>query len=205
MLRNRFTDAHANTAFTLIELLVVVAILATLAAIAIPNMLEAHTRSKVSRVKSDLRTAAAALEAYAVDQEHYPPDAYFWCSLNACFHLTTPVAYMTSVPTNPFNLGPSYNWYHYTSYELLSDHSLTWGGRVYSEHPDLATKGIHLKSIGPDLDNDNSEWIIEGMAAVSDYGRVHSTRIYDPTNGTISDGDIMRLSGAIGNGVPLQP
>ncbi len=53
--------------FTLIELLIVVAIIAILAAIAIPNFLEAQTRSKVSRVKSDLCIIATAVESYTVD------------------------------------------------------------------------------------------------------------------------------------------
>ena len=47
--------------FTLIERLIVVAIIAILAAVAVPNFLEAQTRAKVSRVKSDLRTQAVAL------------------------------------------------------------------------------------------------------------------------------------------------
>ena len=59
-------------AFTLIELLIVVAIIAILAAIAVPNFLEAQVRSKVSRVKSDLRSVVTALEAYAVDRNDYP-------------------------------------------------------------------------------------------------------------------------------------
>src|SRR5215218_4224074 len=54
-------------AFTLIELLIVVAIIAILAAIAVPNFLEAQTRAKVARVKNDQRVIATALESYAVD------------------------------------------------------------------------------------------------------------------------------------------
>lgn len=62
-------------AFTLIELLIVVAIIAILAAIAVPNFLEAQVRSKVSRVKSDQRSFATALESYYIDNNTYPP---FW-------------------------------------------------------------------------------------------------------------------------------
>jgi len=58
--------------FTLIELLIVVAIIAILAAIAVPNFLEAQTRAKVSRLKADMRSAATGLEAYAVDNNDYP-------------------------------------------------------------------------------------------------------------------------------------
>jgi prepilin-type N-terminal cleavage/methylation domain-containing protein len=53
--------------FTLIKLLIVVAIIAILAAIAVPDFLEAQTRAKVSRCKSDMRTLATAIEAYTVD------------------------------------------------------------------------------------------------------------------------------------------
>ena len=48
-------------AFTLIELLIVVAIIAILAAIAVPNFLEAQTRAKVSRNKADMRSCTTAL------------------------------------------------------------------------------------------------------------------------------------------------
>ena len=59
--------------FTLIELLIVVAIIAILAAIAVPNFLEAQIRSKVSKAKTDMRTMATGLEAYFVDQNTYVP------------------------------------------------------------------------------------------------------------------------------------
>src|SRR5690606_15716696 len=85
-------------AFTLIELLIVVAIIAILAAIAVPNFLEAQVRAKVSRVKADLRSVATALESYAVDTNHYPFDFAEDVAFPYYIHrgLTTPIAYMTN-------------------------------------------------------------------------------------------------------------
>ncbi|MDX1973973.1 MAG: prepilin-type N-terminal cleavage/methylation domain-containing protein, partial [Candidatus Sumerlaeia bacterium] len=85
--------------FTLIELLIVVAIIAILAAIAVPNFLEAQTRSKVSRVKSDMRTATTAIELYHLDNNAYPTG--FGLSVSdtdrwrfGLWLLSTPIAYV---------------------------------------------------------------------------------------------------------------
>ena len=65
-------NMRKSRGFTLIELLIVVAIIAILAAIAVPNFLEAQTRSKVSRVMADHRSIATGLEAYYIDNNQYP-------------------------------------------------------------------------------------------------------------------------------------
>ena len=104
-----------RTAFTLIELLIVVAIIAILAAIAVPNFLEAQVRSKIARVKNDQRTLATAFEAYAVDNNRPPLDFAEYLVLfvrpqgrpdwERCFCynlLTTPIAYITAPMRDPF-------------------------------------------------------------------------------------------------------
>ena len=68
--------------FTLIELLIVVAIIAILAAIAVPNFLEAQVRSKISRAKADMRTLATAVESYVVDNNQ-PPYGYIQSNFDA--------------------------------------------------------------------------------------------------------------------------
>jgi prepilin-type N-terminal cleavage/methylation domain-containing protein len=109
---NRRSREGAPRGFTLIELLIVVAIIAILAAIAVPNFLQAQTRSKVSRVLSELRTMRTAAESYAVDYNRYPRMS--WGSFAPNFNvpggdryngepiygtfgpwMTTPVAYIT--------------------------------------------------------------------------------------------------------------
>ena len=61
-------------AFTLIELLIVVAIIGILAAIAVPNFLNAQIRSKLAKVQADHKAISTALEAYFIDQNAYPGD-----------------------------------------------------------------------------------------------------------------------------------
>ena len=58
--------------FTLIELLIVVAIIGIIAAIAIPNLLNAIDRGKQKRTMADIRSVGTAVEAYAVDVNFYP-------------------------------------------------------------------------------------------------------------------------------------
>ncbi len=79
---SRGRNLKACDAFTLIELLIVVAIIAILAAIAVPNFLEAQTRAKVARVKADMRTIATAVETYHIDYDAYPRMNPNVCTLN---------------------------------------------------------------------------------------------------------------------------
>jgi len=60
-------------AFTMIELLCVVAVIAILAAISVPNFLEAQNRTKISKAHQDMDVLEAALLAYQADYNAYPP------------------------------------------------------------------------------------------------------------------------------------
>ena len=58
--------------FTLIELLIVVAIIGIIAAIAIPNLLNAIDRGKQKRSMADMRSIGTAIESYSIDNNVYP-------------------------------------------------------------------------------------------------------------------------------------
>src|SRR5512141_1394212 len=63
---------NRSRGFTLIELLIVVAIIGIIAAIAIPNLLNALARGKQKRTMADMRSIGTAVESYAVDNNVYP-------------------------------------------------------------------------------------------------------------------------------------
>jgi type II secretion system protein G len=181
-------------AFTLIELLIVVLIIAILAAIAVPNFLEAQTRSKVARAKADMRSLATALETYRMDNHDYP-----WVWQNPGYdlprQLTTPIAYMTTLPKDPF--GPTLTNDIYYAYMTTNDYYYAtkkyfdfygWNWEVYpggSSNP----AAWDLMSKGPD-----KAWArlpADGGVGVLEVDQPY-TYEYDPTNGTISTGNIIR-------------
>ncbi|GAB4313817.1 MAG: hypothetical protein Kow0059_05190 [Candidatus Sumerlaeia bacterium] len=189
--RSRILKIHG---FTLIELLIAVAIIAILAAVAVPNFLEAQVRSKVSRTKADLRTLATAVEAYAVDHNEYPPhrrpDGGEIPYPDRYVPLTTPVAYLTSLPARDVffrhdigGQGGSGQWLSWTNLRNFPDsHAL---------HPAKTTHRWLLRSRGPDAENEpnsvRNAYLTGDLFAGASF-------IYDPTNGTVSRGDIVRTA-----------
>ena len=204
----------SHKAFTLIELLIVVAIIAILAAIAVPNFLEAQTRSKISRVKADMRSLATALEAYAVDNNRMPIlRGYLNFSvgqwnrggINNVHDLTTPVAYITSVNVlDPFSPPASANvvgdyyeertGFPVSLYLCYVNIDLA---RSESGRQPINTKWV-LVSYGPDKRRGPCPQIAE--MGVGDYCRPDELNwfldtYYDATNGTRSGGDIINYQG----------
>jgi prepilin-type N-terminal cleavage/methylation domain-containing protein len=216
---------ETRNGFTLIELLIVVAIIAILAAIAVPNFLEAQTRAKVSRVRADMRSMATAVESYRVDNNSYITRNSNWDNPSlpksvlppfrekifdpdipdarvGLRSLTTPIAYITSLPSDPFHVGAKAQaqtdpeasdaidfWDPIQTDAWLSNLNLTDStGRG---------KGWTLYSVGPDRVVGNS---------ISNQGNYPPTPpiahnsfaiIYDPTNGTNSLGNIYRFQGGL--------
>lgn len=183
-------------AFTLIELLIVVAIIAILAAIAVPNFLEAQTRAKVSRAEADLRSLATAVESYRIDNNRYMPFNRPVRGLvgEQQIHLvTTPIAYMTAVPLDGFQsskpqlrTNPSKNYSDFSGpypryYPYINGVTFALGG----------AEGWSVRVMGPDLDFDLIGDPADNDTSIPVNGK------YDPTNGTISNGDILRAGGGI--------
>src|SRR5881409_438294 len=62
---NKLTKNRAG--FTLVEIMIVVAIIALLAAIAVPGFLRARKRSQASKILNDLRMIDSAVDQYAIE------------------------------------------------------------------------------------------------------------------------------------------
>ena len=202
--------------FTLIELLIVVAIIAILAAIAVPNFLEAQVRSKVSRVKSDMRTLAMAEEAYRTDWDTYTfgqggMGVYFESLPWEGFRLlTSPVAYITTIPKDPFGVARYEGEYRPDAYYLAVGRAGVAAAprnfAAWATSNAFPCDTYFLESVGPNKIQDNlGSWTVgsyplwppTNVSAVVNF-------IYDPTNGTVSVGDIFRSGGTVPPGPALQ-
>ncbi|MFN2477251.1 MAG: type II secretion system protein [Chthoniobacterales bacterium] len=63
-----------SSAFTLVEMMIVVAIIALLAAIALPAFMRARQQAQNAKFLNALRIASSAIEQYAAEHQSYPPD-----------------------------------------------------------------------------------------------------------------------------------
>lgn len=188
------SSAAGSRGFTLIELLIVVAIIAILAAIAVPNFLLAQTRAKIARAQADQRTVATALETYAIDHTKYPSygnprDTAGFAGEAVVFvpvRLSTPLAYLAALPPDIFHgrrtgLDQSYpdTYFYMNNYECEYLGKFQEQGHVELHYFTLTGNRRPVKwtswSYGPDL-KDN-----------------HGTILYDASNGTLSLGDMMRF------------
>ena len=195
--RNSRTNAN-QSAFTLIELLIVVAIIAILAAIAVPNFLEAQVRAKVSRVKSDMRSLAVAAEAYHVDWNVILGANDLEDLLNvtqqqgrliAYSLLTSPVAFITSIPKDPFQIGHSLlgGGRQEDEFQFQASNKFNTGNwgipRMRGYNWVFASHGPALRRTGPVIRN-----VLRGNTAVE------RTFFYDATNGVKSEGFLFRTN-----------
>lgn len=203
--------------FTLIELLIVVAIIAILAAIAVPNFLEAQMRAKVTRAKADMRTLATTIETYRIDNNEYSTDCGNGAgggiyrpyrirdghsnppaNFTIGFELTTPIAYITSAEMllDPFKKG---KWDYYKTSTVVRGREYYFfmniplrrkknGNPNSYSNTFRATGAWALWAAGPDGWCNN----IPGGGEFSEVGYIPRRIQYDATNGTISNGDIHR-------------
>lgn len=183
--------------FTLIELLIVVAIIGILAAIAVPNFLNAQVRAKIARCHSDMQAMSTGFEMYSLDNGRYPymGPPNLWYSEWIYPRLTTPISYLSSIPTDGFAInefrenvhrydGGHRNYYPgWNIFEVVKANNGQpgWGGVAVVNAVNSGSR-ILTVSRGPDKKED-----IGGAPATG-------VLVYDASNGLHSTGDIYRLT-----------
>ena len=211
-LRPQASNLKSHRGFTLIELLVVVLIIAILALVAVPNLLLAQTRAKVARAKADLRTIAMVVEAYAVDENHYPPNDGKFNVIP--IQLTTPVAFLTdSKLVDPFSdkerdpvYGELARFYTYdlivthTEWERIVTTGEPWVPPIEAVDSPVWNVGAlekygrwRLVSNGPDRRYADPDYAFGSDPLDPNDVLQGADTPYDPTNGTVSKGNLIRV------------
>jgi type II secretory pathway pseudopilin PulG len=179
------------------QIIVVLAYLITSISVSLPGFLEAQIRAKVSRIRADMRALSSAIEKYREANGSYPAWAIGSEGVNAggaetvpelarlpsfraiaagasLATLTTPTPYIRELPNDPY--APTRHFVF-----------------PYVAKKEAGREGWMLLSAGPDRDYDvDPIRMLDVTTTQPTPALLHF--MYDPTNGTWSDGDIMRFS-----------
>ncbi len=203
---------NCRRAFTFIEITIVACIIAILAAIAIPNFLEARVRASVTRSKAELVGLKMAIEAYRLEYREYPRNLTPGISdPRDLVCLTTPVSFIGSLPMDFLTMQEASPSGHRDDAAPIPYRYIN-GLQVNPEaglrptaslaEPSIAPPGFvagvlwgsgplilqHPTRPGMKVYYDNLKKNV--ATAISSSGEIQAMISYDPTNGTTSLGDL---------------